>query len=181
MDPATRILLTLDSHLSAEAEIRLMGGAAMILAYGMRRSTEDVDLLQDDDELAFLAEERDFGAALEGTNADLAKSGLYLSHIWGPEQEILTPNWRSACRAVAVPGVVHLRVSALGPLDLLVSKLCRADAPDLADIDWLIAGERLDGAAVRAAMRQALVPEHFLDFYGEACARVESILAARGL
>lgn len=64
MDPATRILLTLDRHLSADAEIRLMGGAAMILAYGMPRSTEDVDLLQDDDELRFLAEERDFGPAL---------------------------------------------------------------------------------------------------------------------
>ena len=61
MDPATRILLTLDSHLSQRAEIRLMGGAAMILAYGRRRMTEDVDLLQDQAELEFLAEERDFG------------------------------------------------------------------------------------------------------------------------
>lgn len=181
MDPATRILLTLDSHLSAPADIRLMGGAAMILAYGMRRSTEDVDLLHDDDELAFLAEERDFGSALESTNADLAAAGLYLSHIWGPEQEILTPSWRSNCRAVVVPGLVHLCVTALGPLDLIVSKLCRADAPDLADIDWVIGAERLRGPDVRAAMRDALVPEHFVEGYAEACQNVERLLTARGL
>lgn len=181
MDPATRILLTLDGHLSDSVDIRLMGGAAMILAYGMRRSTEDVDLLQDDDELAFLAEERDFGPALEATNADLAAVGLYLSHIWGPEQEILTPSWRTNCRSVAIPGLQHLRVSALGPLDLIVSKLCRADALDLADIDWVIGAEQLSGSDVRVAMRDALVPEHFIDGYAAACQSVERLLIARRL
>lgn len=181
MDPATRILLTLDSHLSRPSDIRLMGGAAMILAYGMRRSTEDVDLLQDSDELLFLAENCDFGPALEATNADLAATGLYLSHIWGPEQEILTPEWRANCRPVVVPGLVHLRVTALGPLDLITSKLCRADAPDLADIEWVIDHERLSGAVVREAMRDALVPEQFLDGHVEACQRVEAILTRRGL
>ncbi len=41
---------------------------------------------------------------------------------------------RAGCRPVALPGAKHLVMTALGPLDLLVSKLCRADAPDLQDI-----------------------------------------------
>ena len=179
MDPATRILLTLDRHVSGPCEVRLMGGAAMILAYGMGRSTEDVDLLQDDDELVFLAEERDFGPALEATNAALEREGLYLSHIWGPEQEILTPEWRSACRRVAVAGLARLTVSALGPIDLILSKLCRADAPDLADIAWLIEREALDADRLRDAMRRAVVPAHFRSFYPEACASVEALLDTR--
>ncbi len=153
-----------------------MGGAAMILAYGMRRSTEDVDLLQDDDELRFLAEQRDFGFALEAANRDLEGTGLYLSHIWGPEQEILTPGWRAGCRAVALPGARHLVVTALGPLDLLVSKLCRADAPDLQDISWLVEAERLTPDEVRGAMRRATVPADFAADYPSACASVEKIL-----
>lgn len=181
MDPATRILLTLDAHVSGPCDIRLMGGAAMILAYGMRRTTEDVDLLHDTDELVFLAEEREFGPALEATNAELASLGLYLSHIWGPEQEILTSGWRSNCRPVDVPGTRNLRITALGPLDLIVSKLCRADAPDLADIDWIIGVEGLTGAQVRDAMRHALVPEQFVDGFESACASVDGLLAARRL
>lgn len=180
MDPATRILLTLDAHLTDRVDIRLMGGAALILAYGMARSTEDVDLLHDDDELRFLAEERDFGFALEAANRDLASTGLYLSHIWGPEQEILTPGWRAACRAVPVPGCRHLVVTALGPLDLILSKLCRADDADLTDIAWVIRVERLHPESVRAAMREAAVPDDFAADYPAACARVEELLRVGG-
>ena len=45
------ILHTLDGFLTGPARIRLLGGAALILGYGMLRSTEDADLLEDDGEL----------------------------------------------------------------------------------------------------------------------------------
>jgi hypothetical protein len=46
------ILETLDRHLRGPGTIRLLGGGAMTLAYGMTRTTEDVDLLQDDAEVS---------------------------------------------------------------------------------------------------------------------------------
>jgi hypothetical protein len=149
----------------------------MILAYRMSRSTEDVDLLLDDPEIQFLAEERDLGSALEQTNTELAPLGLYLTHIWGPEQQILTPTWRESCRRIHVQGLFKLGVTVLGPLDLITSKLCRADALDLADIEWLIRQERLASDQVRRAMETAIVPSDFVDGYGAACARVERLLA----
>jgi hypothetical protein len=44
------ILRTLDRHLTAPGEVRLFGGAALILGYGRQRQTEDADLLLDDAE-----------------------------------------------------------------------------------------------------------------------------------
>lgn len=68
-EAALEILTTLDRHLGAPAEIRLLGGAAVILGYGFDRATEDADLLQDERELEILVEQADFGSALEATPA----------------------------------------------------------------------------------------------------------------
>lgn len=180
MNPAELIVRTLDRHLLGPAEIRLMGGAAMILAYGQRRGTEDVDLLMDTAELEALVERADLGAALEATNEELEPRGLYLSHIWGPEQQILRPSWREACRAVPLdPPLGRLSLSVLGPLDLMLSKLCRADAGDLADIAWLIDRERLTLEQVEAAMREAIVPEPFAEGYAGAMASVRALFQTR--
>ncbi|PYV14591.1 MAG: hypothetical protein DMG07_11660, partial [Acidobacteria bacterium] len=87
MNPAERILEALDRHLEGPARIRLLGGAALILGYGLNRSTEDADLLADDREIDLLISEANFGAALEATNRELEAEGLYVSHIWAPEQQ----------------------------------------------------------------------------------------------
>lgn len=175
---AKEILRALDRHLAGPCAIRLMGGAALILGYGMERSTEDADLLLDDDEAAFLAEERDFGDALEKANRDLEPMGLYLSHIWGPEQQILTPAWRSSCRPLRLEDLKNLQVEVLGPLDLITSKLCRADAGDLADIRFLLSAESLSPDSVRRAMAEATVPQDFKDVYPANCSKVEQLLSA---
>ena len=182
-DPASLILRTLDRHLAAPGHLRLMGGAALIIAYGLNRGTEDADLLLDDRELQLLIDEANFGEALDATNAELEQHGLYISHIWGPEQQILTPGWRLACRRTGAElDLARLSLSVLGPLDLLVSKLCRADDGDMEDIRWLVVRERLEAEAIRAAMRSARVPAAFRDLYPEAVARVEALLLdlARG-
>jgi hypothetical protein len=72
--------------------------------------------------------------------------------------------------------LARLRLAALGPLDLVVSKLCRADEGDLTDIRWLITHERLAAAAGRPAMAVALVPEMFRSGFPAAVARVEAML-----
>lgn len=107
---------------------------------------------------------------MEATNRELGPKGLYLTHIWGPEQQILTPQWRDACRPVVGLPLQHLTVTTLGPLDLIVSKLCRAD-----DLD-LISHERLSAEAVREAVRQAVVPEVFAEVFPLGRAKLEALL-----
>jgi hypothetical protein len=93
---AELIVRTLDRHLTAPGRIRLLGGAALILGYGRDRSTEDADLVMDDGEVQALIDDSGFSEAVTRTNEDLASRGFYLTHIWGPEQQILTPRPGSA-------------------------------------------------------------------------------------
>ncbi len=60
-----------------------------------------------------------------------------ISHLFGPEQEILTPTWRDTCRPIPEFDRL-LKVSVLGPLDLILTKLGRGDEKDFEDIDYLI-------------------------------------------
>jgi hypothetical protein len=171
------ILRVLDKHLTGRATLRLMGGAALTLAYGLDRATEDADFLMDDSEAEFLAEHCDLGPALERTNTELEPLGLYVSHLWGPEQQILTPEWRSLCRPVSsLTGLRHAVLETLGPLDVIVSKMARADEGDLDDIRYLLAHERLGGEAVRAAIERALVPQVLRDAFAASRPRVEALL-----
>lgn len=176
MEPVTRILTVLDRHVTGRCELRLLGGAALILGYGLRRATEDVDLLIDDAEAMFLAEHRQLGAALEATNTELEPEGLYLTHIWGPEQQILTPRWREDCRPIETPGLSRLHVSVLGPLDLILSKLCRADDRDLDDIRHVLSVERLSPVEVRRALDTAVVPTDFSAVWPRHRSRLERLL-----
>lgn len=175
MNPAEHILRTLGRHLEGPAHVRLLGGAALILGYGLHRSTEDVDLLLDDREVNLLIEEANIGAALEATNRLLEPEGLYVTHIWGPEQQILTPEWRECCRPVPRDwGSALLTVSVLGPLDLIMSKLCRADDGDLDDIRHLVHVERLERSAIEAAISRAIVPSAFAEVLPENLARARA-------
>jgi hypothetical protein len=177
---AELIVRTLDRHLAGPAEMRLMGGAALVLAYGMDRATEDAaDFLMDQAELEAIAESADLGAALEATNLELEPLGLYVSHLWGPEQQILTPEWRTQCRRVVVdPPLAKLSLTALGPLDLVLSKLCRADQGDLDDIRWVVTRERLTADAFRGGVERALVPEAFKDVLPANAKRVLALFSS---
>lgn len=65
MNPAERILRCLGSHLQGPAHIRLLGGAALILGYGLDRATEDADLLMEDAELEALVDTAKLGEAFQ--------------------------------------------------------------------------------------------------------------------
>jgi hypothetical protein len=176
---AELIVRTLDKHLEGPGQIRLLGGAALILGYGRERSTEDADLVMDDSEVQALIDDSGFAEAVEATNAELEPRGLYLTHIWGPEQQILTPEWRSACRLVSLdPPLSRLRVEVLGPLDLITSKLARGDDADLDDVEHLLRVEHLGAPTVLEAVRRAVVPDVLRDVFEGALTRLEARLAA---
>ena len=89
-NPAQVILATLDRHLRGPTPLRLMGGAALILGYGLDRATENAVLPIEQAGLEALVENADFDEALDAANRELEPQGLYLSHVWGPEQQILS-------------------------------------------------------------------------------------------
>lgn len=173
---AQLILETLDGHLRGPGTIRLLGGAALTLGYGLDRATEDVDLLQDDAEVRALIEAAEFGEALEATNVELEPRGLYLTHIWGPEQLILSSGWRARCRPVSLPSLKKLRLEVLGPADLIISKLARADDGDLKDMEYLLS-THTTVAEVEALLPSIVVPDVFAESWPRAKAALSQLLA----
>lgn len=176
---AAVILETLDRHLRGPAEIRLLGGGALTLAYGHERSTEDVDLLQDDAEIEAMLETADFGHALDDTNAELEPRGLYLTHIWGPEQLILADGWRERCRQVDMRTLTRLRVTALSPADLIISKLVRADDGDVADMEFLLR-THTTRAEVERLLDAVRIPELFREVWPQNVAILRKLLTEVG-
>ena len=172
---AELILEALDRHLRGPGRIRLLGGAALTLGYGLDRATEDVDLLQDDAEVQALIDTAEFGEALEATNVELEPQGLYLTHICGPEQLILARGWRERCRPIALASLRNLRLEVLGPADLIISKLARADDGDLRDMEYLLSSHTTV-AQVEALLPSLVVPEIFAESWPRAKAALSLLL-----
>ena len=172
------ILRTLDRHLTAPGEVRLFGGAAFVLCYGRVRTTDDADLLLDDVECQTLIDSSGLAEAIEATNQELEPRGLYLSHIFGPEQQVLSPQWRAACRPVVLTGLQRLSVSCLGPVDLALTKMGRADDADLADVAFLLKTRQLDPEALRRAIELAVVPPEYAELFIAATPKVLALLVA---
>lgn len=172
---AQLILETLDRHLRGSGTVRLLGGAALTLGYGLERSTEDVDLLQDDAEVRALIDGAEFGEALQATNAELEPRGLYLSHIWGPEQLILARDWRTRCRPLTLPSLERLRLEVLSAPDLVISKLARADDGDLRDMEFLLR-EHTSVAEVESLLPSVAVPEVFAESWPSARSALAQLL-----
>lgn len=173
------IVRTLDRHLTGPAEVRLFGGAALILGYGRARTTEDADLLLDDRECQLLIDTAGFAEAVETTNQELEPQGLYVSHVFGPEQQVLSPGWRAACRPVPLEGLRHLRLTCLGPIDMVLTKLGRGDDEDFADITFLLETLHLAPATLRAAVQTAMVPAEYAPLFAVAKPQLLTLLENR--
>lgn len=106
----------------------LLGGSAVLLAYGGHRSTWDVDVL--------VPGRRMLGAGfLEGYGLSLVSEGILN----------LPPDFLN--RLKRVPEVVdlkHLIVHVLGPYDLAITKIGRGAERDIEDAVHICKAERLD-------------------------------------
>ena len=162
MNNPLRILQTLDRHLAAPAEITLFGRAALALGYSQSptafAATQDVDAILP---LAWLEagdENLDFWEAQQRTNVELEPEGLYLTHLFREMEVILTPDWLSW--RVRIPlELQRLAVFRPATLDLILTKMARGDANDLADIAFLLTREPLTADQLRAAFAHAGVPD----------------------
>jgi hypothetical protein len=130
-EPWHSFLKELDSSLSDEFHFHCMGGFVVTLLYGFSRTTSDLDVLSivtTDDRISALVE-------LGGEGSALYKNyGVYLDCVTVAQ----VPDSYDERLTEMFPGTfTHLRLFALDPYDLALSKLQRNEQVDRDDIKHL--------------------------------------------
>ena len=143
-EPWRSFLQALDGRLHGMIELRCLGGFVITQQYGIGRETSDIDFLsvvrhQSDDDLE----------AIAGLGSELHRQyRLYLQYVG-----IVTPpcEWASRLRPM-FPGAAwtHLRLFALDPVDLALSKLERNSDRDREDVVGLARSGYIDANRLKA-------------------------------
>ena len=187
MNEACTIAAALDRHLAATTEIVVYGSAALLLdrPFAERlagRKTNDIDIIiPSSRELQVDADAR-FWNAIDATNRELSARGLYISHIFPEREVILSADWQDHLQPVA--GLwAHLQVKRPRMLDLVLSKMGRADVADVADVRSMLAlelqisGRRITLAELDAAAAHAHVPDAYSELFPAARERIRRAVA----
>jgi hypothetical protein len=162
MSNPLRILKALDRHLTLPAELTLFGRSALALGYSQPpehfHNTQDVDGILP---LAWLQPpdtHEDFWQAVQRTNVELEPDGLYLTHLFREVDVILQPDWldRRLRLDVVLQKLVVFRPATI---DLILTKMARADDDDLQDIQFLLQQESVTRNQLAEAFARARVPD----------------------
>jgi hypothetical protein len=161
MSNPLRILRTVDRHLSLPAEITLFGRSALALGFSPApahfHNTRDVDGILPLSWLEPPDEHEDFWRAVQLANSELERDGLYLTHLFREVDVILQPDWFTRRVRIDVD-LKQLAVFRPAAIDLILTKMARADEDDLQDIQFLIKTESLTADQLNAALARARVP-----------------------
>lgn len=188
MNSTLTIAETLDRNLTRPTEVVVFGAAALLLdrKFAVRmggRTTNDIDIIIPADRELKVNADREFWRALETTNRELKPTGLYITHIF-PEREVaLTPEWKQ--HTVPLPQDKLTKLNLLRPrvLDLVISKMGRGDAQDVADVRSMlrlhreVTGLEITSAQIADAAKRASVPAIYREIFPRACERI--VAAAR--
>jgi hypothetical protein len=160
---AHRILRCLDQNFVQAVELTLFGRAALALGFGKALcewgETLDIDIIVASHLSAPLEQDDQFWEAIEKTNAQLAPSGLYLSHIFDEQQLIIRPDWYAQKQRIDLPDFRKVALYRPATLDLILTKMARADDPeDRRDILTMISLDSLSAQVVRQAIADARIP-----------------------
>jgi hypothetical protein len=162
MSNPLRILRTLDQNLTLPAEITLFGRSALALGYPQApahfHNTQDVDGILPLDWLQPPDTHQDFWQAVERTNVELEPDGLYLTHLFRETDVILQPDWFNHRLRLDV-GLRKLTVFRPVTIDLILTKMARADDDDLQDIRFLLQQETLSQDQLETAFGRARAPD----------------------
>ncbi len=162
MSNPLQILLTLDKNLSLPAEITLFGRAALALGYDSApthfHNTLDVDGILPLDWLKQPDRHEDFWDSVQRTNSELEPDGLYLTHLFRETDVIIQPDWVVRRLPIDV-GLQKLVVFRPSTIDLILTKMARADEDDLRDVSFLLKQEAYSRELLESAFAAARVPE----------------------
>jgi hypothetical protein len=161
---AERILGTLDHHLDHAVSLVIYGRAAIALGFDNAPETVarslDVDAIIPVSETTRLREDANFWDAQDATNHELAKDGLYITHLFEADQVFLRRDWEEHLVPVTRPQTRWLRLFRPATLDLLLTKMMRGEDPqDLADIAFLIRHDQLSPAQIEDAFAAVVIPD----------------------
>jgi hypothetical protein len=162
MSNPRRILETLDRQLNVPAELTLFGRSALALGYPGTadhfHNTQDVDGILPLGWLRPPDAHEDFWQAVQRTNVELQSEGLYLTHLFRETDVILQPDWLDRRQHLDV-GLQKLAVFRPATVDLILTKMARADEDDLQDILFLLQQEPLSRDQLETAFARARVPD----------------------
>ena len=103
-------------------------------------------------------EHQDFWQAVQRTNTELEPDGLYLTHLFREIDVILQPDWINHRVRLDV-GLRKLTVFRPATIDLILTKMVRADDDDLQDIQFMLRQESLTRDQLETAFSRARVPD----------------------
>lgn len=152
--PWGKFLAELDAQLSNTVEVHCAGGFVLIVLYGREIPTGDLDYIE-----AIPVGSADTLQALAGPDTSIAKKyGLHLQFV--PFGGIADVPENYASRLVDLfPGrFSKLRLRALDPHDLALSKLTRNAARDERDFAFLVEKGVLDATLLRRRYQEELRP-----------------------
>lgn len=187
MNDASAIADALDRHLSAPTEIIVYGAAALLLdqQFAERlvgRRTNDLDIIVPASREMQVDADSQFWHSIEATNRELEPRGLFISHIFPESQVVLTPDWHLHLCPIDGPWR-KLRVKRPRILDLILSKMGRGDAADLADVQTMLVLERavhdrvITPEQLALAAEMARVPEAYREIFPRARDRILKLAA----
>lgn len=138
-------LVELDSVVTKDHYLFVIGGSAITLGYSPDNRTSDIDTVILDDELETLG----------GRDSELAaKHGVYLSALH--DITFSAPkDWRQRSRRQDLP-LVRIVVYAADPNDIVLGKMSRLEPRDFEDIQALFTGESINADSVLNRLNQNL-------------------------
>jgi len=149
--PWREFLSEVDGQLAEAVALHCHGGFVASLHYGMPRTTADLDYLT-------IAPRNAQGLIekLGGQASLLArKYGVYLQHV---PMTSAPESYEERLTALFPGQFQHLRLFALDPYDLALSKLSRNTAVDREDVEYLVRAIPLDPQVLRQRYQDELRP-----------------------
>ncbi|HVP47151.1 MAG TPA: DUF6036 family nucleotidyltransferase [Bryobacteraceae bacterium] len=153
-DPWHSFLAEVDSKLDDMVHLACIGGFVLTVHYGLDRQTSDIDFLAVGMPRALIA----LLEKLAGKESSLRKKyGVYLDPV-GPGIVDLPCDYRTRLDELFLSTYSHLRLQALDPYDLLLSRLKRNDKRDRDDVEHLAVKVPLESGALRQRYERELQP-----------------------
>ena len=149
--PWSEFLAELDAALEAPVELHCLGGFVVCAQYGLPRPTNDIDYVAAIPRQAIA--ELDRLAGVESPRA--RRYGLYLQFV---AVAALPENYEQRLEELFPGSFRNLRLFALDPYDLALSKLERNSPKDREDVSYLARTVPLDPRILRERYQQELRP-----------------------
>lgn len=147
--PWKDFLVALDALLDEPIHLDCIGGFAVVMGYGLRRSTNDLDYrtLRPFSHIRYLQE-------IAGPQSALArKYGLHLQYT---AVDSIPENYEDRLTELLAGQFTNLRLFIPDPYDLILSKLCRNIERDREDVEFLASTMQLDVDVLRERYKEII-------------------------